>query len=88
MDFILNPERSGAVNYKFLHAFGCQGEFCALCAFESREGLVDLAGLLMVVLVKLRSATALEVALLAESKGPWSMNLRRPLIVKNQPATG
>jgi anti-anti-sigma factor len=87
VDFILNPAVSAEVDYKFLHGFGFQGAYTAVCSFESQVGLIDLNALLA-ALGKVYPAQALGFALLAESKGLWGMNLKKPPIRENQPTGG
>jgi anti-anti-sigma factor len=87
VDFMLNLQPEGGVDYKFLNAFSFHGPFQTLLAFDSPDGLTDLARL-TAALGQIMPVPAMGLVLLAESKGLWGMNLRRSPVIDHQPDQG
>lgn len=77
VDFMLDAHADPAATYKFLHGFGINGEPRHLLSFKSENGALDLTTLIHSFLTISR-ANLIGVTLLAESKGVWGMNIKRP----------
>ena len=77
VDFMLNAHSDPQATYKFLHGFGITGDYRYLLSFKSENGSVDLASL-MSSLLAISPAMLIGVTLIAESKGLWGMNIRKP----------
>jgi anti-anti-sigma factor len=87
VDFILCGEQDSAMNYRFLHGFGFNGQFAVISSFESIEGFITLDSLTR-SLFTLTMADAIGIVLLAESKGLLGMNLKKAPIYENKPKNG
>ena len=85
VDFMLGAHSDPTATYKFLHGFGVSGEPRYLLSFKSENGALDLASLINNFL-SISRANLIGITLLAESKGIWGMNIKRPPIVEQQPA--
>ena len=85
VDFMLGAHSDANATYKFLHGFGWSGEPRYLLSFKSENGTLDLATLINNFL-SLSQANLIGITLLAESKGIWGMNIKRPPIGKQQQA--
>ncbi len=83
VDFLLGAHSDPGVTYKFLHGFGISGEYRHLLSFKSENGSVDL-GSLMNTILTVSSAMLIGVTVLAESKGLWGMNIRKPPVAALQ----
>ena len=87
VDFILCREPDAAMNYRFFHGFGFNGQFSIIVSFESMEGFITLDSLTR-SLFALTAATSIGIVLLAESKGFLGMNLKKAPIYENKPKNG
>ena len=85
VDFMLNAHSDSAATYKFLHGFGVHGDYRYLLSFKGENGSVDLTSLINAFLTVSR-ANLIGVTLVAESKGIWGMNIRKPPVCGQQPA--
>ena len=83
VDFMLNAHSDSAATYKFLHGFGINGDYRYLLSFKSENGSLDLASLMNAFLTVSR-ANLIGVTLVAESKGLWGMNIKKPPIIGQQ----
>jgi anti-anti-sigma factor len=84
VDFMLGAHADPAAAYKFLHGFGVNGDYRYLLSFKSENGVPDLASLINNFLA-ISKTNLIGVTLLAESKGIWGMNIKRPPILEQQP---
>ncbi len=80
VDFMLGAHSDLSATYKFLHGFGVSGDYRYLLSFKSDDGAVDLASLAKSMLTISR-ANLIGITLLAESKGIWGMNIKKPPVV-------
>jgi len=80
VDFMLGAHSDLSATYKFLHGFGVSGDCRYLLSFKSEDGAVDLASLVKSILTISR-ANLIGITLLAESRGIWGMNIKRPPIL-------
>jgi anti-anti-sigma factor len=77
VDFMLNAHADPDATYKFLHGFGVNGDDRFLLSFKSENGASDLTDLVHAFL-SLSRTNLLGITILAESKGVWGMNIRKP----------
>ena len=85
-DFLLDAHANRDATYKFLHGFGVNGCNRYTLSFQTENGTTDLAALISSFLT-LSGADLIGVTLLAESKGIWGMNMKKPPVFSgNQPA--
>ncbi|MRR17967.1 MAG: anti-sigma factor antagonist [Deltaproteobacteria bacterium] len=84
VDFLLRAHSDPRAAYKFLHGFGVSGgDYRYLLSFKAENGSVDLASLLSAFLA-VSKAKLIGVTVLAESKGLWGMNIRKPPVAALQ----
>lgn len=83
VDFLLRAHSDPQATYKFLHGFGISGEYRRLLSFTSENGSVDLSSLMSAFLA-VSQAKLIGVTVLAESKGLWGMNIRKPPVAALQ----
>jgi anti-anti-sigma factor len=84
VDFMLGAHSDPAATYKFLHGFGVNGEARYLLSFKSENAALDLTSLINDFLT-VSSANLIGVTFLAESKGVWGMNIKKPPIADLRP---
>lgn len=84
VDFMLNAHADPSAQYKFLHGFGVSGDYQYLLSFKSEKGALDLASLINDFL-SISRTNLIGITLLAESKGIWGMNIKRPPILEQRP---
>lgn len=87
VDYVIREHQDPAATCKFLNGFGFSGGFRYLLSFQGTEGPVSLPSLVRGFFA-LSGADALGVALVAESKGLWGMNLKQVPVVENRPENG
>jgi anti-anti-sigma factor len=85
VDYMLNAHSDHDATYKFLHGFGVSGEPRYILSFKSDNGAPDLTGLINSFLAISRT-NLIGVTMLAESKGVWGMNIRKPPMENPQTA--
>jgi len=85
VDFMLGAHSDPTATYKFLHGFGVSGEPRYVLSFKSENGALDLA-LLINNFFSISQANLIGITMLAESRGLWGMNIKRPPIGDEQPA--
>lgn len=85
VDFMLDAHSNPAATYKFLHGFGVNGDYRHFLSFKSENEALDLADLVSAFLTVSRT-NLIGITLLAESKGVWGMNIRKPPMGNRQPA--
>jgi anti-anti-sigma factor len=86
-DFMLHSGTDPSFEARFLHGFLFEGSFRYQLAFEQNDEFVQLPHLIN-SLFAISNAPLLGVVLLAESKGLWGMNLKRPPIREHTPVNG
>lgn len=77
VDFLLNAHANPKAAFKFLHGFGFNGDNRHVLSFQTPDTGTDLAAL-MTSFLCVSSADLIGVTLLAESKGIWGMNMKKP----------
>jgi hypothetical protein len=87
VDFLIDAHRDPATTYQFLHGFGFTGAYRYVASFKPQNGAVDLTALTEGFLALART-NVIGVVLLAESKGLWGMNMKKPPIGGVQPPEG
>ncbi|HLZ19329.1 MAG TPA: STAS domain-containing protein [Smithellaceae bacterium] len=76
VDFLQSAHTGSAV-YKFLHGFGFNGDYRFILSFQAENGAIDLNALMSGFLA-IAQSEAVGVVLLAESRGLWGMNMKKP----------
>jgi anti-anti-sigma factor len=85
VDFMLNAHADPDATYKFLHGFAVNGDYRYLLSFKSENGASDLTNLVHAFLSVSRT-NLVGITILAESKGIWGMNIRKPPFSNRQTA--
>ncbi|MEN6621586.1 MAG: STAS domain-containing protein [Smithella sp.] len=85
VDFMLNAHSDQSVAYRFLNGFGVSGDYRYLLSFKSDNGELNLTSLINNFL-SISRTNLIGITLLAESKGIWGMNIKKPPIIDNQPS--
>ncbi len=84
VDFLLNAHANPAATYKFLHGFGFNGDNRHILSFQTQNAGADLSTLISSFL-NVSDANLIGITLLAESKGLWGMNMKKPPILSTKP---
>jgi anti-anti-sigma factor len=87
VDFMLSQQSDPSITYKFLHGFGFNGDYRYLTSFKSETGALELSSLIKSFFA-ISQANLMGITILAESKGLWGMNIKKPPIIEQQPAKG
>ena len=87
VDFMLCQQDGANPEYRFLNGLGFSGSCHHILSFESRDGFIDMTGLIS-ALFEFSSQNILGIVLLAESKGFWGMNMKKSPIMENRPENG
>lgn len=86
VDFMLGAHSDPTATYKFLHGFGFSGDPRYFLSFKSENGSLDITSLINNFLAVSRS-NLIGITLLAESKGIWGMNIKKPPVLEQQTRT-
>lgn len=83
VDFMLGAHSDIAATYKFLHGFGINGDYRYLLSFKSENGAVEITSLVNAFL-NISKTNLIGITLLAECKGIWGINIKKPPILGQQ----
>mgnify|MGYP001766905098 CR=1 FL=1 len=87
VDFLQSAHADASVTYKFLHGFGFNGGDRYTLSFQAENQGAALASLMQSFLT-ISGADLIGVTLLAESRGIWGMNMKRPPVAEERTAAG
>lgn len=79
VDFLQSAHAGSAV-YSFLHGFGFNGDYRFVLSFQTENRPIDL-GSLMAQFLAAAQHNLIGVVFLAESRGVWGMNMKKPPII-------
>ncbi|MBM4159060.1 MAG: STAS domain-containing protein [Ignavibacteria bacterium] len=87
VDYMLDSQSDDTANYKFLTGFGFKGNFSAECCFQAINEFVTLDELVTSVPC-VSDSPVFGIALLAESAGLYTMNIKKVPVIDNKPLSG